>query len=196
MNIILVLLILGALIGLLILAVKIYHSSRLKLWQKHLFAIPAIGGSMFMLLILILFLYVIYKSERAPFFSSYLSVRELSKSPEEARSYLQNIGIEIEFPEFEVDTHWFESQSGHRIERWKISFIEPLSDVFLARLDSLCRVDSARWRHYDKWIGHGMASDIIPCYEFSYLNPEQIELREAVTIIPVRGSAVLTHNNI
>lgn len=194
MNIILVLLILGALIGLLILAVKIYHSTRLKLWQKHLFAIPAIGWSMFMLLILILFLYVIYKSERAPFFSSHIS--ELSKSSKEARSYLQNIGIEIEFPEFEVDTHRLESQSGNRIERWEISFIEPLSDVFLARLDSLCRVDSARWRHYDKWIGHGMASDIIPCYEFSYLNPEQIELREAVTIIPVRGSAVLTHNNI
>ena len=141
-----------------------------------------------MLLILFLFFGGIFFSFMYP------GGLELSKSPKEARSYLHKIGIDIDFPEFKVETHRLEFVGGDdTMEIWCIDFTNPLPQEFLAKLDSLCRVDSTRWRHYDKWIGHGMASDILPCYEFSYWHPEQIELRETVTIIPIRGSAILTH---
>lgn len=118
----------------------------------------------------------------------------LPKDPKEARSYLEDIGIGIEFPNFKVDAHRFEFTGGDDTEEyWDITFLEPLSPGFIAKLDSLCYVDDARWRHYDKYVGHGMASDIIPCYEFSYWNPEQIELKETVSIFPGRRSARLSH---
>ena len=141
------------------------------------------------LTIIVLFFGGIFFSFRYPF-----GGLELSKSVKEARSYLLNVGIDIDFPEFRVGMHRIEFTGGDdTMEIWDINFTEPLSEEFLAKLDSLCSVDSTRWRHYDKWIRHGMSADYIPCYEFSFWNPEKIELRETVTIIPAGKRAVLTH---
>lgn len=185
-GLILLCLIIGLLVGLPILVVRIYGSARLKRWQKHLISFSAIGGGLFIIVAIIAGAFT--QSVTYAF-----SGHDLPKNSKEVRSYLKDIGIGIEFPAFKVDEHRFVFTGGDDTEEyWEITFKEPLPKVFLEKLDSLCRVD-ARWRHYDKYVGHGMASDVIPCYEFLYWNPEQIEIRETVTIYPGRRAATLSH---
>ena len=189
-SVFLICLIIGLLIGLPILVVRIYHSNRFKRWQKPLISFLAIGGSF--LFIMAIYVATIIMSVTYSFVD-----HNLPKAPKHAKSYLEDIGIGIEFPDFKVDAHRLQRLGGDETEEyWIITFREPLSAAFLSQLDSLCRADGARWRHYDKHIRHGGDNDYNPCYEFSYWNPELIELHEMVSIFPERGSAILSHIHI
>lgn len=181
--------IIGSLIGLSILVVHIFRSSRLKMWQKLLYSFFATGVRLaFISFILVVFAGMgLYAAMYA------LSDHELPKDPKQASLFLKNVGVGIAFPNFKVDEHCLKYIGGDDTEEyWEITFLEPLSPEFLSKLDSLCHVDSARWHHYDKYVGHDAASDSISCYEYVDWNSELIELHETVTIFPGQNRAKLS----
>ena len=108
------------------------------------------------------------------------------------RAFLDKIGLNVSLPHFSITHQTFQYEGSDSIEdKWVITFTQALSDSFIAALDSLCVSDSSRWRHTTKHIGHGMASDDIPCYEFTFRNPDDARKNESIAIF--RQAAELSY---
>ena len=119
------------------------------------------------------------------------------RNPAVARNYLEDIGINLDFPEFTVERHTFKRVGGDDTEEWwELEFAQPLSKSFIAQLDSLCRVDGSRWSRVIQEKSVVYPEDAFLCYIFSYWDPELIEIKETVTIFPRRRIAWLSHKKI
>lgn len=167
--------------------VKISSLTRFKEWQKVVINCCIIG-----------FIYL------APFIAlvgvEYICLKHGSpqtRNPKVARAYLEDIGINIVLPEFKVKSHVFEFTGGDDTqETWEIKFKQSLTDSFKTKLDSLCRVDSFRWRKDKMRVDDGTSSDYSDVYTFSYWDPVMIEHQETVIIDPVGNCAFLVHRKI
>ena len=157
----------------------ILKSKRIRKWLKVLLSTPFIilGCIMALLLVLALSLY---------------SSRHLTKKPQAARSYLEDIGINIIFPDFSVNSHTFSYVGGDDMEeRWEIKYTQPITGSFITTLDSLCQNDS-RWRRETDNIGFEMTDDMIECYVFTVYTPDS-ERVDKVIIKPNNNEATLIH---
>ncbi len=171
---------LSLIIGTPILVVKMYHSNRLKRWQKHLISIGSIVGCILSLLASCAVLMVLLITDA-------VSDKDLTRSPRVARTYLKAVGIGIEFPKFSVDHHRFEFTGGDDTEEyWEIAFKAPLSTGFITRLDRLCGEYGSNWS-IEK------TDDNLPCYVFSSWDSKPGEYLERVVIYPSQGTARLSH---
>ena len=161
--------------------VKVYRSRSLNKWVKLLIGILALALS-----VIVLFLGSITGIATAIFGG------DLSKNPREARTYLKSIEIGLELPTFKVTEHQFANVGGDdQREHWDIKFTKPLTEEFIAALDSLCRVDS-RWTKAFEMAPYSN-NDTTCHYFFSYWDPEHIEIREMVIIYPKTRTARLEH---
>lgn len=112
-----------------------------------------------------------------------------AEDPLLVRDHLSDIDIKVDFPEFTVERHTFKVVGGDDTEEWwEIEFTQPLPQSFIAKLDSLCRVDHSRWTCISQGSRPG-----VPYYEFSYWNQDMVEFRETITIFPSRKIAWLSH---
>ena len=151
------------LVGTPLLVVKIFRYSLLKQWFKCILGISSIIGGLYMLMAIV-FYAMIY------FLSYSFCSRDLATDPLDARTYVEEIGVRVKFPDFKVVKHRFEFTGGDDTEEyWIIEFKQPLQEVFLNQLDSLCLVDSKWWRNEQDYV-------------FSYWDPDLVELRYSVDI--------------
>ena len=163
--------------------IKKVSSSRLKKWQKGLINSIVTG------IILISVFFVGSVAQGVTYTS-----KSLIKNPAVAREYLNSTEINVELPEFTVERHTSRHVGGDDSEEWwEIEFKDRLPESFLSRLDSLCSSDRARWSRITRDDNGRMTRDLLPCYIYSYWDPERIEYKETITIFPKRKMAWLSH---
>lgn len=149
---------------------KTFPHFKLKTWGKCLLSISfgVIGAG----LVFILFINW-----------ALLSITNLSRRPKYAKMFLEECAIDIDMPKFKVLDHTFQFIGGDDTEtRWEVKFKKPLSDEFVETLDSLCR-STSDW-YYDR-PSHS--------YNYIYWHPDNIELRDCVSISPEIQRATFQH---
>ena len=162
---------------------KIASAPKLKKWQRSFYSITIIGT-------IVISSFLLGLCWNNHFFFS----PSRTNNPEVVQEYLEDIGFNIELPEFTVERHTYKLVGGDDTEEWwEIEFAQQLSSLFITKLDSLCRVDSSRWVRLSRDNGPGKSRGVVPCYEFSYRNQESVEFRETITIFPSRKIAWLSH---
>ena len=169
-----------------VVVVKICHSSRLKTWFK-------VFSSIFIFIIgsLLAFAGLLW----VEYFGNF-SINERSyprsKDPKVALEYLDDIGINIQPPEFRVKHHsiFFEGGGGV-LERWRIEFKQSLTESFKASLDSLLQTEPVRWRYDKRMVRRGMLEDEEEFYIFACRNPVNRTIYEHVGINITTNEATL-----
>ena len=174
-----------------VIVVKISHSSRLKTWQK-------VFSNIFIVIIglLLAFAYLIWVEYGGMFGIDERSY-PLSKDPKVALEYLEDIGINIQLPEFKVKRHSIMFEGGSDIvEWWEIKFIHPITESFKVSLDSLVHAEPVRWRHDKIMVRREMSADEEEYYVFSFWDSKHIITQENVAINISANEATLTHRKI
>lgn len=153
---------------------KVVPFLKLKKWVKHLLSIfyGFIGAGVVLLLFLSW---------------ATISFFNLSRNSKYARLFLEDCGINVDLPKFKVKDHTFRFIGGDDTEiRWEVKFKKPLSDEFVATLDSLCRHYSSGWSFNKQ----------DQSYVYSYWHPDDIEIKDCVVITPMTQSATFIHTKI